>query len=88
MFGLLSLTLLPFALARPKPPPAFQVTDLYTFEPSGRDGVSVYRVEFNVTDPSDSASASCVTTWPYAQWNTGYPHDFVRYIIHMLCLLP
>lgn len=81
MLALLALALLPLALARPKVAPAFDVTNLYTFEPSGRDNVSVYRVKFNVTDPSDGAATACETTWPYAQWNTGYPHDFVRMVI-------
>ncbi|KAF2447584.1 hypothetical protein P171DRAFT_227761 [Karstenula rhodostoma CBS 690.94] len=77
MVALLSLALLPLALARPSASPAFEVTNLYTFEPSGRDNVSVYRVAFNVTDPSDGGATSCETTWPYAQWDTGYPHEFL-----------
>jgi hypothetical protein len=87
MLTLLSLTLLPLALARPKASSPFQVTNLYTFEPSGRDGVSVYRVEFNVTDPNDSASTSCVATWPYEQRDTGYPRDYVRSTVLLLFLL-
>lgn len=77
MLALFSLVMLSLALAHPKATPTFQVTNLYTFEPSGRDDVSVYRVSFNVTDPSDHAVASCETTWPYSQRDTGYPHDFV-----------
>ncbi|KAF9740650.1 hypothetical protein PMIN06_000373 [Paraphaeosphaeria minitans] len=71
------LMALPLALAYPEATTAFEVTNLSTFEPSGRDNVSVYRVSFNVTDPSDGAATSCETTWPYAEWDTGYPHEFL-----------
>ncbi|KAL5393284.1 hypothetical protein DPSP01_000109 [Paraphaeosphaeria sporulosa] len=75
--ALVPLIVLPLALAHPTATTAFEVTNLYTFEPSGRDNVSVYRVAFNVTDPSDGSATACETTWPYAVWDTGYPHDFL-----------
>lgn len=85
MVAIKSLALLALAqltLARPSPPsppPAFQVTRLNTFEPTGRpEDHSPYRVGFNVTDPSDAAATFCETRWPYAEYNTGYPHDYVR----------
>ncbi|KAJ4301821.1 hypothetical protein N0V90_003917 [Kalmusia sp. IMI 367209] len=71
------LVLAPLALARPNLSPAFQVSNLYTFEPSGRDNVSVYRISFNVTDPSDAASTSCEATWPYSERDTGYPQTWL-----------
>ncbi|KAF2240498.1 hypothetical protein BU26DRAFT_525966 [Trematosphaeria pertusa] len=84
MVAIKSLALLALAqltLARPSPPsppPAFQVTRLNTFEPTGRpEDHSPYRVGFNVTDPSDAAATFCETRWPYAEYNTGYPHDYL-----------
>ncbi|KAF2686443.1 hypothetical protein K458DRAFT_485722 [Lentithecium fluviatile CBS 122367] len=75
-FILLAFTHL--ALSRPSPPPAFQVTNLNTFEPTGRpQDTSPYRVGFNVTDPSASAMTFCEARWPYAQAATGYPSKYL-----------
>lgn len=73
--GLLALA--QYAMSLPNPPP-FQVTNLNTFEPSGRPGnVNLYRVGFNVTDPSDSSTTFCETRWDYANATTGYPSTYV-----------
>jgi hypothetical protein len=73
-------------ISHPNPPPdpstlpAFIVDQLNIFEPSGRPGnVNLYRVAFDVTDPSDSnAKATCETFWDYADAATGWPHNYVR----------
>ena len=74
----LALALSPLVFSAPNPPPAFHVTNLNTFEPSGRPGqVNLYRVGFNVSDPSDSVTTFCETRWEYADAMTGYPSSFV-----------
>jgi hypothetical protein len=61
----------------------FQVTNLNTFEPSGRAQTDVYRVGFNVTDPNEPpASTFCEARWNYFFPNgtydgQGWPHNFV-----------
>ncbi|PSN73050.1 hypothetical protein BS50DRAFT_568639 [Corynespora cassiicola Philippines] len=81
MISIKSLSLIALAqlvIARPGPLPPFQVTNLYTFEPSGRPGnANVYRVSFNVTDPSDSSSTYCETNWGITEATTGYPSNYV-----------
>lgn len=74
--ALLSISQL--AIAVPNPSPAFQVTSLNTFEPSGRPGnANIYRVGFNVADPSDSSSATCEAQWDYSVATTAYPSSYV-----------
>ncbi|KAF2471936.1 uncharacterized protein BDR25DRAFT_302765 [Lindgomyces ingoldianus] len=81
MVSLKSLVILAFAqlvVSRPSGPPAFQVTNLITLEPSGRPGnTSPYRVGFNVTDPGDSSAAFCEAQWSYADRDTGYPKRYL-----------
>lgn len=80
------LTIAQLTAARPgRPDPLpFQVTNLNTFEPSGRVQTDVYRVGFNVTDPSEPpASTFCEARWGYYFPNgtydgKGWPHNFVR----------
>ncbi|ORY09083.1 hypothetical protein BCR34DRAFT_568980 [Clohesyomyces aquaticus] len=72
--SLLLLAFAPLILCKPSPLPAFQVTNLNTFEPTGRPGdLSPYRVGFNVTDPADATAAFCEARWPYSQRDTGFP---------------
>ncbi|KAF2276100.1 uncharacterized protein EI97DRAFT_433514 [Westerdykella ornata] len=74
------LALIPSTFAAPHPPTAapFQVTNLNTFEPTGRPGsVNLYRVGFNVTDPADSSTAFCETQWDYADATTGWPSTYL-----------
>jgi hypothetical protein len=66
------------AAALPKVSPAFQVTNLNTFEPSGRpENVNIYRVAFSVTDPNDSSSTTCAAEWDYSVATTGYPSSYL-----------
>ncbi|KAF1953376.1 hypothetical protein CC80DRAFT_537593 [Byssothecium circinans] len=84
LFSILALSSLALALPS-SPSPAqqpFQVTNLNTFEPSGRDGVTPYRVSFNVTDPNTSgggeaAKTYCEARWPYAEATTGWPSKYL-----------
>jgi len=70
-----------FAVARPNSPAAFQVTNLNTFEPTGRPNQeNLYHVGFTVADPSDGSSTTCDVTWDYSQATTGYPQTYVRHI--------
>ncbi|KAF2787608.1 hypothetical protein K505DRAFT_342795 [Melanomma pulvis-pyrius CBS 109.77] len=72
------LSVAQLAAAHPNPPPAFQVTNLNTFEPSGRPGnENVYRVGFSVTDPSDSSATTCEAVWDIAVATTGYPATYL-----------
>jgi hypothetical protein len=74
----LLIALATVASARPRKPAPFQVTNLNTFEPTGRpEQVNIYRVGFNVTDPNDSTAAFCEARWDYSEATTGYPSDYV-----------
>jgi len=59
--------------------PPFTVDVLDIFEPTGRPGqVNLYRVAFDVTDPSGgNAKATCQTFWDYADATTGWPSTYV-----------
>ncbi|KAH8707648.1 hypothetical protein GQ44DRAFT_470530 [Phaeosphaeriaceae sp. PMI808] len=85
MFSLRSLFIIsfvPFAIALPNPDPdfknpaPFEVTNLFTFEPTNRHSF-FYIVSFGVSDPSDGSSTNCSTYWPYAKAYTGYPSSYL-----------
>lgn len=71
-------TIAHLAVALPNAPPAFQVTNLNTFEPSGCPGnTNTYRVSFSVADPSDPSSTTCAAEWDYSVATTGYPSSYL-----------
>ena len=75
ILALFTLALPPLsALANSKPKvPPFWAKDFYAYEPSDRDRVLHYQVNFNLTGTSDWAEAFCEVSWPYEKNKKEYP---------------
>ena len=78
--SLIALAFSTLVVAKPSPPPRFQVTNLALASPKYPTS---FTIGFNVTDPIDSSKAYCEARWPGGPPEQ-YPKTYVRFHIKLV----